>query len=96
MIRILTQVEVTKREQEIKLDEEGQDFDEKKRINKRKKLIEKGLEPEEADKAIEAEIEWKRLKREGKTSKTKKRKRPQNDTDAKPSTSSATNDTNSD
>lgn len=96
MIRILTQVEVTKREQEIKLDEEGQDFDEKKRINKRKKLIEKGLEPEEADKAIEAEIEWKRLKREGKTSKTKKRKRPQNDTDAKPSTSSAANDTNSD
>lgn len=96
MIRILTQVEVTKREQEIKLDEEGQDFDEKKRINKRKKLIEKGLEPEEADKAIEAEIEWKRLKREGKTSKTKKRKRPQNDTDTKPSTSSAANDTNSD
>lgn len=94
MIRILNQVQVTKREQEIKLDEEGQDFNEKKRINKRKKLIEKGLEPEEADKTIEAEIEWKRLKREGKIYKSKKGK-PRQD-EAQPSTSTGVNDADSD
>eukprot|EP00095_Tigriopus_kingsejongensis_P000465 maker-scaffold217_size252476-snap-gene-1.38 protein:Tk00465 transcript:maker-scaffold217_size252476-snap-gene-1.38-mRNA-1 annotation:"probable atp-dependent rna helicase ddx49" len=41
---ILTQVNVTKREQEIKLDE--QDFDEKRLINKRKRLILKGIDPD--------------------------------------------------
>ena len=71
VIKILTQVAVTKREQEINLDE--QDFGEKKRINKRKKLIEKGLDPEEADREIEADIEWKRRKGD-KSSKTRKRK----------------------
>lgn len=51
MLQILTQVSVTKREQEINLDEA--DFDEKKKINKRKKLILQGLEPEEADRQLE-------------------------------------------
>ena len=64
---------VTKREQEIKLDEA--DFDEKKKINKRKRLIEQGLEPEEADKIIEADDEWKRRgsqkKKSGKYQKKK-------------------------
>ena len=46
---------------------------EKKRINKRKKLIEKGLDPEEADREIEADIDWKRRKGD-KSSKTRKRK----------------------
>ena len=51
VLQILTQVSVTKREQEINLDEA--DFDEKKKINKRKKLILQGLEPEEADRQLE-------------------------------------------
>lgn len=51
MLQILTQVSVTKREQEINLDEA--DFEEKRRINKRKKLIIQGLEPEEADRQLE-------------------------------------------
>ena len=67
---------MTKREQEINLDE--QDFGEKKRINKRKKLIEKGLDPEEADREIEADIEWKRRKGD-KSSKTRKRKGAHNE-----------------
>ncbi|KAI9563095.1 hypothetical protein GHT06_010552 [Daphnia sinensis] len=71
VIKIMTQVAVTKREQEINLDE--QDFGEKKRINKRKKLIEKGLDPEEADREIEADIEWKR-RRGDKNSKSRKGK----------------------
>jgi ATP-dependent RNA helicase DDX49/DBP8 len=74
VIQILTQVAVTKREQEIKLDEA--DFDEKKKINKRKGLIMQGLEPEEADRIIEADIEWKRRgsqkKKSGKYQKKKK------------------------
>ena len=49
--KILTQVMVTKREQEIKLDET--DFDEKKLVNKRKKLIAAGLDADEADREIE-------------------------------------------
>jgi len=51
VLQILAQVSVTKREQEINLDEA--DFDEKKKINKRKKLILQGLEPEEADLQLE-------------------------------------------
>lgn len=38
--RIMKQVNVTKREQEIKLDET--DFDERRNINKRKRLIMEG------------------------------------------------------
>lgn len=64
---------MTKREQEINLDD--QDFGEKKRINKRKKLIVQGLDPEEADKQIEAEIEWKRRKGDKKSKNPKDRSR---------------------
>jgi len=71
-MKILTQVSVTKREQEIKLDED--DFDEKKRINLRKKLIQGGMEPEEADKDIETQLEWKRKRKEGGGRKKKRRK----------------------
>ena len=45
---ILTQVNVTKREQEIKLDE--MDFDEKKKINKRKRMLMNGIDPEMEEK----------------------------------------------
>ena len=44
---IHVQVSVTKREQAIKLNE--MDYDEKKNINKRKKLIMKGLDPEQVE-----------------------------------------------
>nr|CAH0102147.1 unnamed protein product [Daphnia galeata] len=88
VIKILTQVAVTKREQEINLDE--QDFGEKKRINKRKKLIEKGMSPEEADREIEADLEWKR--RKGDKSSNSKRSKISKKTDLEEaSTSSATN-----
>jgi len=91
VIQILTQVAVTKREQEIKLDEA--DFDEKKKINKRKRLIEQGLEPEEADKVIEADIEWKRKgsqkKKSGKYQKKKARTHDSNVDQAEASTSGA-------
>ena len=88
VIKILTQVAVTKREQEINLDE--QDFGEKKRINKRKKLIEKGLSPEEADREIEADIEWKRRKGD-KNSKFKKDRDSRKRDLEEASTSSASN-----
>ncbi|XP_047482065.1 probable ATP-dependent RNA helicase DDX49 [Penaeus chinensis] len=45
--RIMKQVNVTKREQEIKLDET--DFDERRNINKRKRLIMEGRDPDEED-----------------------------------------------
>lgn len=45
MIKILTQVKVTKREVEIKLNEE--DFYERKIINKRKKAILEGTDEDE-------------------------------------------------
>jgi len=45
--KILTQVNVTKREQEIKLDET--DFDERRLINKRKQLILQGKDPDEEE-----------------------------------------------
>ena len=86
VIKILTQVSVTKREQEINLDE--QDFDEKRRINKRKKLIEQGLDPEEADRQIEADIEWKRRKGEKKSKKSRKRKNRHNSDSEDKATSS--------
>ncbi|CAB0037222.1 unnamed protein product [Trichogramma brassicae] len=50
IVQIFTEISVTKREAEIKLDET--DFNEKKMINKRKKLIESGLDPEEADEIL--------------------------------------------
>ena len=52
---IHVQVSVTKREQAIKLNEI--DYDEKKNINKRKKLIMKGLDPEEVER--EKKKAWK-------------------------------------
>lgn len=62
--KIFTQVSVTKREAEIKLDET--DFYEKKMINKRKRLILEGKDPDE-----EEEREKKRLKEKKKTFKAK-------------------------
>ena len=56
---IHVQVSVTKREQDIKLSE--MDYDEKKNINKRKKLIMKGLDPDEVEK--EKKKAWKRKKK---------------------------------
>jgi ATP-dependent RNA helicase DDX49/DBP8 len=50
---ILTQVNVTRREQELKL--ETLDFGEKKEINRRKQLIRQGLDPDEEDKKRERE-----------------------------------------
>lgn len=46
----MTEVKVTMREAEIKLDET--DFDEKKLINKRKNLILQGEDPDEVEKKI--------------------------------------------
>ncbi|VDN59463.1 unnamed protein product [Dracunculus medinensis] len=51
----VTQVLVTKREAEIKLDK--QNFGEKKAINKRKELILCGLDPDEVEKEIKAQRE---------------------------------------
>lgn len=48
---ILPQISVAKREAEIKLDET--DFYEKKMINKRKKLILEGKDPDEIDMLLE-------------------------------------------
>ena len=53
------QVSVAKREQGIKLKE--MDYDERKKINKRKKLIAKGLDPDEVER--EKKKAWKRKKR---------------------------------
>nr|ACO15490.1 Probable ATP-dependent RNA helicase DDX49 [Caligus clemensi] len=47
---IVVQVNVTRREQDIRLTEV--DFDEKKRLNKRKKLIEQGIDPDEFERAM--------------------------------------------
>lgn len=47
MAKIVTQVSVTKREAEIKLDET--DFYEKRAINKRKKLLLEGKDPDEEE-----------------------------------------------
>lgn len=54
VLKILTQVNVTRRECEIKL--ESTDFDEKREINKRKQLILEGKDPElEAKRKAELE-----------------------------------------
>lgn len=66
MAKIVTQVSVTKREAEIKLDEA--DFYEKKAINKRKKLILEGKDPDEEASLAE---ERKKLKRKLARRKTK-------------------------
>ena len=57
---IMVQVSVTKREQDIKLKE--MDYDEKRNINKRKKLLMKGLDPDEVEK--EKKKAWKRKRKE--------------------------------
>ncbi|XP_026287575.1 probable ATP-dependent RNA helicase DDX49 [Frankliniella occidentalis] len=56
--KIVTQVSVTKREAGIKLDET--DFYEKKAINKRKKLILEGKDPDEEEARLEARKKLKR------------------------------------
>ena len=68
---IHVQVNVTKREQAIKLND--MDYDEKKNIHKRKKLIMKGLDPEEVER--EKKKAWKQ--------KMKNRKKPANKAKAK-------------
>ena len=67
---ILTQVNVTKREQEIILDKN--DFEEKRKTNKRKKMILEGLDPDEEEKRRNKERR-KRLKKELKERKRRKR-----------------------
>lgn len=64
---IFTQISVTKREAEIKLDET--DFYEKKFINKRKKMIIEGKDPDEEEKKL-----VKRLKKHRKPRKQLKMK----------------------
>ena len=51
----VTQVLVTKREAEIKLDQ--QNFGERKAINKRKELLLAGVDPDEMEKAMKAQRE---------------------------------------
>ncbi|XP_068082762.1 probable ATP-dependent RNA helicase DDX49 [Anabrus simplex] len=63
--KIFTQVSVTKREAEIKLDET--DFYERKKINKRKKLILEGKDPDEEEEQL--------LKKKKKMKKMHKKKR---------------------
>ncbi|XP_001606554.1 probable ATP-dependent RNA helicase DDX49 [Nasonia vitripennis] len=69
IVNIFTQISVTKREAEIKLDET--DFYEKKMINKRKKLILEGKDPDEVDEILEKKKK-KRRKPEKKEIKSKK------------------------
>jgi len=57
----LTQVHVTKREAQIKLDET--DFDERRLINKRKKLINEGKDPDKIELEIKRKRKEKRQKR---------------------------------
>jgi hypothetical protein len=61
-------VGVTKREQDIKLGE--MDFDEKRNIYKRKKLIKAGFDPDQVEK--DKKKAWKQTKREAE--KQRKRK----------------------
>lgn len=51
IVTILTQISVAKREAEMKLDET--DFYEKRIINKRKKLILEGKDPDEIEEILE-------------------------------------------
>jgi ATP-dependent RNA helicase DDX49/DBP8 len=66
VMKILTQVSVTRREAEIKLDETN--FYEKKLINKRKNLILEGKDPDEVEEEDE-KLKRKRKKKAGKKSK---------------------------
>lgn len=56
----MTQVHVTKREAQIKLDET--DFDERRLINKRKKLINEGKDPDKVEQEIKRKRKDKRRK----------------------------------
>jgi ATP-dependent RNA helicase DDX49/DBP8 len=60
VVTIFPQISVTKREAEIELDET--DFFEKKMINKRKKLILEGMDPEEADEFLNKKKKRKKSK----------------------------------
>lgn len=64
----MTQVHVTKREAQIKLDET--DFDERRLINKRKKLINEGKDPD----VVEQEIKRKRKEKKRKQFERKNEK----------------------
>ncbi|CAL1675318.1 unnamed protein product [Lasius platythorax] len=61
IVTILTQISVAKREAEIRLDET--DFYEKKMINKRKKLILEGKDPDEIEELLEEQKRKKHKKR---------------------------------
>ncbi|XP_076444302.1 putative ATP-dependent RNA helicase DDX49 [Babylonia areolata] len=71
VLEIFAEVAVCRREAEIKLDE--QDFGEQKRINKRKKLIMEGKDPEEE----EEEQQKKRRKTSGKSKEEVKKEKEQ-------------------
>lgn len=58
---IFTQISVTKREAEMKLDET--DFFERKMINKRKKLIMAGMDPDEVEEFLQNRYKPKKFKR---------------------------------
>lgn len=60
VVKIITQVSVTKREAEMKLDET--DFYEKKIINKRKNLILEGKDPDEEERKIKKQKKRQRRK----------------------------------
>lgn len=57
----MTQVHVTKREAQIKLDET--DFDERRLINKRKKLINEGKDPDRVEQEIKRKRKEKKQQR---------------------------------
>ena len=61
IVTIFTQISVTKREAEIRLDET--DFYEKKMINKRKKLILEGVDPDEIDEILKKKKKHKKQKK---------------------------------
>jgi hypothetical protein len=61
VMKILTQVSVTRREAEIKLDESN--FYEKKLINKRKDLILEGKDPDEVEEEQEKLKQKKKVKK---------------------------------
>lgn len=67
---ILTEVNVTRREMEIKLEEMG--FEEKREINRRKKLLKKGIDPDKLDKELQRK---RKLKRQEILKERAKRKR---------------------
>ncbi|XP_053732146.1 probable ATP-dependent RNA helicase DDX49 [Synchiropus splendidus] len=77
VLKILTQVNVTKRECEIKL--ESTDFDEKKEINKRKQMILDGKDPdlEQKRKAELEKIHWQKTKFKAKIQENIDRKKCQ-------------------